>query len=292
MLALLATLATAGPGYTVETRLPQAAHAYGVDVGRFLLPEPGPRCAGKLTARDLRRGKASLAVLEISPTEVRLAGRVVQALHAGRFVESDLRGMLSPSLFDAATARVQAAEMARERCPQEIDPFSGDLLLAVDPSVPFQTVAQAMYSVSQADFSSFWFVVDERSPGAHPGFVYSADHDQVTSMLPAVGDAVMVPTGEQPVVGCAFVAISPSRRWSDVVSVLDQFSALGAQDNILSLAPDGSEATESAPGSAASTRFNLGRPLPVLVSRAPRIVSPETDIHPCEGRQALMGPVR
>ena len=292
MLALLASLAMAGPGYTVETQLPQAEHAYEVDAGRFLLPQPGRRCTGTPTVRDLRQGRATLALLEISPSEVRLAGRSIQSLHGGRFADADLRGMLSPPLFDAATTHVQAARVAGERCPDEIGPFSGELLVAVDPSVPFSTVARALYSVGQAEFSSFWFLVDDVAPEPHPGFVYTADHDQVTVMLPAAGDVVMVPVGEQPVVGCAFVAISPSRRWSEVVSELDQLSALGAQDSILSVAPDGSTAPKVPPGSAGSTLLNLGRPLPVLVSRAPRMVSPESKPHVCEGHQALMGPTR
>ena len=116
------------------------------------------RCRQGEDVRHLFRSR--FAVVEVGPSAVRLSGTEVVKLY--RFIarDTDLRGQVLIPLYEAAQRLVmnrKAAGAVGGCWPS----FEGELLIAVHPDAPFSILREVMYTMGQAQFSEFSFMVSD-----------------------------------------------------------------------------------------------------------------------------------
>jgi hypothetical protein len=77
------------------------------------------------------------------------------AMSQGRFLESDLKGMLSSSLYEALLELAEAHKTLGQLSGEVDDEFHGRIIIAVDRRIPWDTLRRVLYTAGQAQFSEF-----------------------------------------------------------------------------------------------------------------------------------------
>jgi hypothetical protein len=131
-----------------EVALPQARHGFAVPVDAFswYRPTDDPETACSV-GEPRRRGAVEPVVLTASD-RVYWMGEPVVSLVDGRIADADLRGLLVPALFDVVFKRVSQEKQLRSICGATDRPLQA--ALALDASLPAETLSQLLYTLGQA----------------------------------------------------------------------------------------------------------------------------------------------
>ena len=132
-----------------------------------------------------------MALVEITPEMIRLSGQPLIGLEDYSPAKEAVRGQLLVPLFDAASQMAHDAKRAgsTEGCWPH---FEGRVLIAHHPDVPFSVLRKVMYTLGQAQFSDFYWLVVVGTEGSASAAAYPPvnAHSIVTvrpSTLPAIG---------------------------------------------------------------------------------------------------------
>jgi hypothetical protein len=195
----------------IQTPVAVVAEAETVPVLDYLIAPPFPE-EGTWTARweqclfdkqDVRQFfPPRLAMVEISPDMIRISGHGVVPLVDYVSSSEHRRGQLLIPLLEAAEAMAEDAKKAGYSggCWPA---FRGKILIAHAPGVQFSILREVMYTLGQAQFSDFGFVVAVGDPEAAqsvkiaPVNVYSKV-SIIESGLPSIGPPMMGPPGSFP----------------------------------------------------------------------------------------------
>jgi len=184
----------------IETLVPVVDQAQQREMVDFMIP-PTMLPDGATTARweqclydkeDVRRFfPPRLAMVEISPDMIRISGHPLMALDEYSASKLEIRGQLLTPLYDAASAMAEDAKRAgayRGCWPD----FEGRVLIAHHPEIPFSILRKVMYTLGQAQFSEFFWLVTVDEQGApqavkHPPVNAHSVVSVRPSTLPAIG---------------------------------------------------------------------------------------------------------
>jgi len=189
----------------IQTPVPVVAQAQQRALVDFMIP-PRMLPDGASTARwdqclydqeDVRRYfPPRLAVVEIAPDMIRISGHPVVALEQYSPFSEDLRGQLLLPLFESASAMADDAKSAglMGGCWPA---FGGQVLIAHHPDAPFSIQRMVMYTLGQAQFADFSFLVSVAEPGSgtavqHPPINAHSVVSVRSSTLPAIGPPRMI----------------------------------------------------------------------------------------------------
>ncbi len=113
----------------------------------------------------LGRLPLDFGLVQVGPATLRFAGRELLQLEDSRVPVERTRGMMIRPLYDVLVEKREMAQsMVEHGCTpwrrrHEAPAFNGQLLLAVDQGVPFETLSAVMYTAGQADFYKHYFLV-------------------------------------------------------------------------------------------------------------------------------------
>jgi len=127
------------PTVSLPTNVPEVDVASSAPVSLFL-------------SRD-----GDLEVYVVDHRGLRFGDRTLAIFDDGLSRGDDRRGQLLTDLYDHALERAEEAKSLR---PPNAEPYEGDVLLAIDPTIPFQTIREVMYTLGQAQFGHFYFLVE------------------------------------------------------------------------------------------------------------------------------------
>jgi biopolymer transport protein ExbD len=117
----------------------------------------------------------SAALVVVTQKEVTFNGVFVTHIDKdGRISSEHKRGQLVVPLQEAAEAQADVTKQRARRSQRQADAFKGQVILAIDASLPFATTREVMYTMGQAQFSTFAFAVDDPSPSAFGSLKASA----------------------------------------------------------------------------------------------------------------------
>ncbi|MEN0061993.1 MAG: CHAT domain-containing protein [Myxococcota bacterium] len=172
LLFLAACTTSTPPAVTLPVALPVATHAESRSASSFAYPVAGPDADLEAVLTDAcERGDQSRYVrpltLEIGLDGIAVVGESVLPLKKG--MREDTTSLLLPPVFDALSGHVKLIKQIQAACPGNATPWRPDLLVVVDRRVPYDTVSAAIYSAGQAQFSEFWFLVDDAEPERRSG---------------------------------------------------------------------------------------------------------------------------
>ena len=161
---------------TLHPVLPKAQHAGSLPVLDLLSyrPTDDDRVQERLCAhleedptdeREIawlqERDAAGWRVLEVRGTDLRLDGAVVLTMSDAAVHERHLSGQLILPLYDQLLELAEGEKAVGEMCRVERRWY--ELLLAVEPGVPWSTLRQVMYTAGQAQFGGFHLAVDDET---------------------------------------------------------------------------------------------------------------------------------
>ncbi len=101
------------------------------------------------------------AILTITLEEIRWLGKPALELKNGQLYPASKDSHLIPALYEAVDASVDYTIEVAQACGKVWD---GSVLLAIDAQVPLSTVYPVMYTLGQARFSTFLFMVNDPDP--------------------------------------------------------------------------------------------------------------------------------
>lgn len=142
-----------------DLNLPQAEHAVAMSVGRFahgVVLEGGSDC------NELHRASLRYASIDLTLDQLTAGKETVVALHEGVIDEAHLRGGKVVPLFDKLLSWAEEHRDVASRCGTP--PFQGELLLGVDPSVPWETLDAVLITATLARFGRVALRVDDADP--------------------------------------------------------------------------------------------------------------------------------
>jgi len=143
-------------------RLPSAEHAVSIAVEEFYrVDHKSPLLTNGLLKEhcvEIKRGKlpkplTQPAVLSVSTKEVAWMGRHVMPLKNGRYFEEGVFNPIQASLVELMDVHLEAYQTIRERCnqtygvPVNLEFSGGPVLLAVDETVPHETVRTILSTI-------------------------------------------------------------------------------------------------------------------------------------------------
>jgi len=173
---LLALACGGGPTFqndaSVEPlELQPVANASRARLVEFSIPRSVPddrlACTPPFSALQL-----DYAIVEVGASHIRVSGEPVIDIADGRIGASELRGMLISRLYDQLLELAENSKVAAaQRCATwasagEFPKSQPKVLLAIDASVPYDTVQRVLFTAGQAQFSRFYFLVDDPTPDA------------------------------------------------------------------------------------------------------------------------------
>ena len=321
--ALLAACGGGGSGtttLTIQSKLAPVSAATAVPAWRWVQPVARPDsappeadaqavCAALASTGDapaavlgkgLKKGWLEYRVIEVTTSEIRdPAGRIL-ALDGGIVLDDYKRGKLVTPLFEVLLPAADEAKAFASRCPGW--EFDGQLLLAIDRRLPFETLAAVLFTAMQAEFDHVSFLVrDPRptepvSPAAdanleailviandgtiavqHAGALEGAQAPGVAELGVAL-DSVL---GARASLGCAAVVPTLDVPWSLVSATLDQLAALGVSEPMIGLSGQGLAVPLPESAAVDPEIFELAEVLSVL-----RVAPPGEEV----GRGSCSGP--
>ncbi len=156
--------------------LPQVDNAQVAQMSEFLIPDPWPTDKEAKAMEKVReRGFEDIdylhdiphtyALVEVSPQRVAIAGDDLMPLIHGIIPEdAEVKGQLITDLYDRMLELAETNKAIAEMSGSYDHEFQGKVLLAVDRDIPFQTLRMVMYTLGQAQFSEFHFLVLDQTP--------------------------------------------------------------------------------------------------------------------------------
>jgi hypothetical protein len=273
-LLTLALLTACGGGsgvttYTVTAKTPSASNGSPTALWRWVRPATSPGTslaegdaialcgalassggAGSSLARGLKRGAFEHRIVEVTPTEVRHAGRVVSTLDGGTLRDGDQR-VIAP-LFAALDAAYEADVAFAGSCDRW--DFDGTILVAIDRRVPFETARAVLTTATKVRYDRLALLVRDTRPTTAPSPASDANHEahlvisndgSILASHAGSPDAAGAPgiadmgaaldgvLGGRSQMGCAVLTPDLDVPWSLVSTVLDELAALGISDPVL-----------------------------------------------------------
>jgi biopolymer transport protein ExbD len=218
----------------------------------------------------------------------------------------DKRRQLRPVLFAHAVDLVMWRKQMDSVCGEAS--FAGEVLLSVDPEVPWLTLREVLFTLGQARFSRVFFAVHAAESTPLVDLVVDPTSSQAVVLLPHNAEVVVQQANDEeirvpltrlaslePRVGCAVVVPAETSRAGDVVQLMSTFHEAGVRR--LSLAagattasggPTEGAAVATTEGRADSRRLALNAQVEVLLHESPAAHSPPdpTDdwMGPCDPR--------
>ena len=306
---LLVGLALSSPA-SLSVALPTARHAGSVSARTLLWPLPQPDADKATTDAELEawcgwrgedekertietlmdRGNMGFSIIEANTTGIWVSGERVLSLQDGLVQDADHRGMSLTGLYNVLLDSVELKKQLQYRCGQGLATNLATML-AIDPTLPFETIQQIVYTAGQAQIEHFDVVVDGPAGALLPGQVASANDLQMKvvfqddqtplysrssrpDLSPHPGplaDALPALLGEG-ALGCGLLVPQNDTSWLQIIEVLDDLSGAGATRHVLAGgAETGASALASAPGAPAALALTLQTTVPVFFVRLPTL---------------------
>jgi len=313
--------------FTLSVALPAAQHAGSIPARSVLWPLPQADDSKQTTDAELQalcawwkgeaeddriaealmaRGNLGFSIIEADATGVWVSGQRVLSLQEGRIPESERRGVMISRLYDVLLEHIEGEKEVLSACGllsenlwEHSDALT--LMIAVDPTVSFETVLQIVYTAGQAQVGRFYIVVDGPLGDALPESRSAVDGAQVTVIfqedqslryarsarpdteLQSGPLTAALPTllGEDPL-GCGLVVPRGDSRWSQVLEVFDGLGAAGARHHILAAGGDEMVGAAASPATTpASLALTLQTMVPAFLIELPTIsaADPHGDPH-------------
>ena len=212
--------------------------------------------------------------------------RTLVPLPTGMVAAVDLKGNLIPQLYDEARWWAEDQHALQERCGL---PGDDRVLLVVDQDLTWATLRQVMYTLGQAEFGDFHFLVQDEGAKRRVEVVPSADslrlmvHQGVRDIVVSHGGreatgplgavARLAPQVLDGPLGCAVLVPFPDVPARDVLALMSELDRAGAHD--LVLAAGGEQApSPGSLGEPLSRKLSLDLPWPTVHAQLPRIGAP------------------
>jgi hypothetical protein len=211
---LLLAAACAGEPAVLQlgvSSIPAADHAVQVPLSLFSVPADLSRISDRLLERCASGARVSIplefAVVEVRQDAVSVSGQTVVPVLEGGIPESQKRGQLISPLYERLLGLAERSKAFGERMGHRPVPcaawsadgdsgFAGRVLLVVDARVPFSTVREVLFTAGQAQFGSFYLMVDAHAePHARHGAV---GDDRPMRLSVRVDGAAITVQGDDP----------------------------------------------------------------------------------------------
>ncbi len=320
---LLLAACGGGSGKTtlsIQSKLAPVSIATGVPAWRWVRPASQPAvqptdaevqelCAAlgsqaeeppPIVVRGLKKGWLEYRVVEVSRHAIRTVHGDVVPLDGGTVRVDYLNGTLISALYDVLHAASDASRARAEACAEWSE--QGELLLAVDRRVPFETVSAVLYTAMQARYERIAFMVRDPRPTSPPDLAADANLEAILVItsdgsievahagapegahspgVAELGVALDTVLGGRANLGCAAVVPYMDVPWSLVSATLDELAALGVSQPMIGLSGKGLSAALPDTDPLPAELFEPAELLAVL-----RVAPPGSDV----GRGTCSGP--
>jgi hypothetical protein len=259
--------------------------------------EQGEAGDDHIAEKLLERGALEFALVQADASGIWVGQEQVLAL-SGPIPADERRGLLITRLYDVLLDRVESHKAHRSRCglpSAPMDLLSAPVLLALSPSVSFETARMVMYTAGQAQLGLFYVAVDGLAGAPLPQGEPPMSDRQVTVMFEEGGARRLSASHGEPgeplsgplapgiaalalegPLGCGLVVPRSDTPWADFTGTLDELSAAGAKRFIVAGGveepqPSPTAAPDDAPSALALT---LQTTVPAFRVELPRISPP------------------
>lgn len=292
----------------VQVRVAEVPYGLSVPAYRFLFARGGTEdepmapqpslCsldAGQASAlaevdRLVGKGVLGLALVEVDPWQIRVDGQEVAPLADGVLMDDGMRGQLVTQLYDALAPIQNTRHHAAEACG---GPAVEDILVAVDPRVPYGTLSPILFTLGQARSWRFHFLVDAaqtKRPAEPPSWESTVSTLRLTEEGVVKHQAPARPAGRRTVpntlplerfeppegTGCLFLEPSKTLPTATLLAASSHFHSQGLSVLGISYASSNTGGVDAARTPVAARDIATDAMLSVVQLQIPRFPLPRT----------------